>query len=697
MSDKALHELAEAAGLSMQWTDYQGKPHTVSPEVARRILEALELPCGSPRQVAESHALLEQERSGQGGLPALLVGSAGVPLGLPATAGGEQRYRLVLESGATVEGALQGGPNGQVSLPPVAEYGYHRLQLGDRETGVAIAPPRGYSLDDVAGKRKLWGLTAQLYSLRRKGDGGIGDFTALGRLARDAGARGADAVAISPIHALFGADLDRYSPYAPSSRLHYNPLYADPAGIFGEAAVASAAAAEGVADARLRLEGATLIEWPEAARAKLALMRRLYRGFVQDGAGEFAGRRSEFERFCSAGGEALRDHAVFETLHAHCVQSEPRRWHWRDWPPEFRDPRGAAVAAFASEHADEVRFHMFLQWQAACGLRDAQAAARQGGMAIGIVGDLAVGADGGGSHGWSRQHDLLGGISVGAPPDLINSVGQNWGLTAFSPQGMTHHGYAPFIEMIRASLRHCGGLRIDHVLGMQRMWLVPEGVKATEGAYLRYPMEDLLRLIALESRRHRAVIIGEDLGTVPEGFRPRLSAAGILGLRVLWFEREWGLYSAPGRWQRDAVAMTTTHDLPTVAGWWRGRDIDWRTRLGLLGPGRTEKSEREERGRDRVALWNAFLYDGVAQGAVPPPEQGEAVADAAVAYVARTASQLALVPVEDLLGLVEQPNLPGTIDEHPNWRRRLPCEVEEVGEKGAARMALLEKERPRGG
>ncbi len=697
MSDAALRELAAAAGLSMDWIDYRGVPRSVDFGVAQTILTALDLPCASPQQIAASRARLAEQGAPKA-LPGFLSEFAGMAAPLPAAKAGAP-YRLLLESGQAVEGHLIPDEAGAPALPAVAECGYHRLQIGQAEMTLAVAPRRCFSLQDAVGERRLWGLTAQLYSLRRKGDGGIGDFSSLAHLAGALAARGADALAISPVHALFSADLDRYSPYSPSSRLFRNALYADPAAVFGEQAVAEAAQAAGVTAMRERLESMPLIEWPEAARAKLTLARVLYERFRQHQPVDAPvdALQREFSHFCQEGGEALRDHAVFEALHARFLGEEPKRWHWRGWPAELRNPRGAAVADFARQHAAEVGFHQFLQWLADRGLRQAQAAARGAGMALGIIGDLAVGADDGGSHAWSRQGALLDGISVGAPPDLINSVGQAWGLSAFSPQALVRQGYAPFIEMIRAALRHSGGLRIDHVLGLQRLWLVPSGVKATEGAYLRYPMEDLLRLIALESLRHRAIILGEDLGTVPEGFRERLSAAGILGLRVLWFEREWGLYLAPGRWQRDAVAMTTTHDLPPVAGWWRGRDIEWRAKLDLLGPGQTLAAEQAQRQNDRTALWNAFAYAGVSRTLQPPPEQGAAVTDAAVAYIAQSNCQLAMLPAEDLLGLDEQPNLPGTIDQHPNWRRRLPCATEDLLEQPAvaARLDLLAGSRPK--
>lgn len=297
-------------------------------------------------------------------------------------------------------------------------------------------------------------------------------------------------------------------------------------------------------------------------------------------------------------------------------------------------------------------------------------------MPIGLIADLAVGTDGGGSHAWSRQREILPGLTVGAPPDVFSPLGQGWGLTAFSPLALRDEGFAAFIEVLRAAFRHAGGVRVDHAMGLQRLWVVPPGAAPAEGAYLRYPVEDLLRLLALESHRHRAIVIGEDLGTLPEGFHDRMQRAGVLGMRVLWFEQEPdGRFRPPHAWPRDAVAMSSTHDLPTVAGWWLGRDIEWRDQLGLFPSPETSAAERERRARDRAALWRALLESGAASTDQPPEDDPAPLVEAVPVHLGRTACAMAILPVEDALGEEEQPNLPGTIDQHPNWRRRLPGEA----------------------
>jgi 4-alpha-glucanotransferase len=417
------------------------------------------------------------------------------------------------------------------------------------------------------------------------------------------------------------------------------------------------------------------------ARAKYARFRDLFVQYID---------HPGLHEFRNVMGHPLEDHARFEALHAHFLGRDSALWNWRDWPAEYRDPRSAAVQGFARENPREIAFHAFCQWLADESLHAAQRACREAGMPIGLIADLAVGTDAGGSHAWSHQDKILADLSVGAPPDAFSPLGQDWGLTAFSPRELVEHGFVAFIELLRAAMRRAGGVRIDHLMGLARLWLVPRGASPAEGAYLRFPLDDLLRLLALESHRHRCVVIGEDLGTVPHGFHAQIESRGVLGMRVLWFERDGaGAFTPPARWSREAVAMTTTHDLPTVAGWWRGRDIALREELGLFGEPDRAAREHAARAEDRQALWRAFLESGAATGDAPPPDADAApVVDSALAHVGGAACALALLPLEDALALEEQPNLPGTVDQHPNWRRRLPSEAGTLLDDPAAARRL---------
>ncbi len=661
MTDQTLLALAQAAGIAPSWTDVFGKSHRVAPPTLRAVLAALGFPTETEDAIRHG---LDRLASRHNAVPPLLTGWQGEPFELPVPAG---RYKLTLEDGRCFEGEAEASADGS-RIPAILEPGYHQLQWPDAGTTLAVAPRRGLTVPEAVAAPRAWGIAAQLYALRRQGDAGIGDFTALADFARQAARYGAQAIGISPVHAQFSADPDRFSPYAPSSRTALNVLHS------------------AVDRPEPALEALDLVDWPAATRFRLDALRRMYTTAKADTA-----EQAKFAAFRTAQGQRLRAHAVFEALHGHFFGQDPALWHWRNWPDAFRDPSGAAVAAFAEAHADEVAFHAWLQFRADCGLADAQSACREAGMGIGLISDLAVGTDSGGSQCWSRQEETLLDLSIGAPPDLMQRAGQNWGLTAFSPIGLRQNGFATYRDMLQTALAHAGGMRIDHAMGLNRLWVIPEGGTGADGAYLGFPETDLLRLIALESHRHRAIVLAEDLGTVPEGFQARLRDSGIDGMRVLWFERdESNGFTPPERWDVRASAMTSTHDLPTVAGWWAGRDIAWQETLGRTEDG---EAERAGRSRDRANLWSALRASGAAAGEMPAPDDGAAIADAACVHVGGSACELVMLPVEDVLALVEQPNLPGTLDEHPNWRRRLPAEP--FDDAATHRLQLLAQARQR--
>ncbi|HEY4135118.1 MAG TPA: 4-alpha-glucanotransferase [Alphaproteobacteria bacterium] len=677
MADQ-LAELAAAVGLADRWTDFAGQSREVAPVTLRHLLTTLGFPCDRPADLTESLRRIETMRADAASRFATAV--VGHATALAATGFVPGKAQLIHEDGALRDLRLVAGPDGRTRLPAIREPGYYRLEQNARSMTVAVAPKRAYGIADAApGRTKLWGVAAQLYSLH--GPLAFGDFADLADLADLFAAQGADALAISPVHALFPGTPSRYSPYSPATRLFLNVAYAAPSLVLRPEIVGPMP--------RETVDGG-LIDWPRAVPEKLAWLAEIHARFLAQAHGEL---RDDLAAFRQAGGQALERHALFETLQMHFAD---RGSGWQAWPAEFHAPDDEAVARFAEAHGIAIEFHVFLQWLAERGLAQAQERAKRGGMAIGLVADLAIGMDPGGSHAWSRPEELLMGLGVGAPPDLINGDGQDWGLTALSPFALAASGYAPFIATLRAALRHAGGVRIDHVLGLARLWLVPQGAGATHGAYLRFPLEDLMRIIALESHRYRAIVVGEDLGTVPDGFRKTLRDGGLLGMNVLWFERDRrGRFIAPDKWPAHRLALTSTHDLPTVAGWWRGRDCDWQDDLnGRAADARS--APRRARGKDRGKLWDAFVAADCAKGPLPAAADPQPAVDAAAAFVAKTACTLAVLPLEDLLGRDEQPNIPGTIDKHPNWRRRLPDLAEALGEPSVAgRLETLRRERPR--
>lgn len=660
MTDATLSRLAEAAGLNIDWVDAFGKPQSVSEQTLRTILEKLGYPAGDDQAIAQSLRLLEQSAGGE---QPLLIGDQHQPMALEAFGPGHP-YQLTLEDGSRLAGQL----DSEGRLPGIDVIGYHQLTIANRTVDLAIAPAACPSVDQLTGTAdaRIWGITAQLYSLRRRGDGGLGDTGALEILIRKVAAQGADAVAISPVHAMFSADPGNYSPYSPSSRMFFNVLHCAPDLILGQAAVDRAVTACELESERERLESLELIDWPGASAYRLCLLRQLHQDFAEAD----SSLREDYAAFCREAGEALEHHARFEALHARMLEQD-LPGDWRQWPEAYRDPHGAATEQFAAEQADQVDFHRFAQWLMTRSLQRAQRVAREAGMRVGIIADLAVGAHGGGSQTWTRQSEFLPSMSVGAPPDILNGNGQAWGISAFSPNGLKHNGFRAFIEMLRANLAYSGGVRIDHVMGLMRLWVMPEGASADQGAYLNYPFQDQLRLIALESTRHNALVIGEDLGTVPPGLRAELAQRNILGMRVLLFEQHDGRFIEPAGWPRDALATTTTHDLPSISGWFKGRDIDWRHTAGHRSAEQTEE-DRPHREREKSALEDALR----ASGALLGEADGPARLDASVQYIGDTPAPLALLPLEDVMGVSEQPNLPGPGAEHPNWRRRWPMPAE---------------------
>lgn len=703
---KKLLQLAATAGISTNWRDVHGDTHQVQDSVLRHMLDLLHLPCNTPSQIDHSLRELNEGALLRNGL---VIAQQGEPIVVHQE--GAPSYEVVFEDGQRCGGVARSVDHGQVSIAPINLLGYHRLNMGDRSLCLAVCPKRGPSVSALTGRdpARAWGLAVQVGSVYHSGHGAEqpslrdsarasmciwpgwatgGDYGALADLAGRAAHHRASALAISPVHAMFSADPQRYSPYSPSSRLFLNVAYIDPTAVLGEAAVRAALSAlEPTSEyedlSRLR------VDWPKVLSLRLKLLRRLFTGFYQH---RPAGLFDEFTQFRQRGGQALEDHARYEALHEDPTITASPQSGWQDWPSLLRDPAGAAIDDYARRHPIQVSFHVFLQWLADQGMRHAQHSARSAGMSIGLVTDMAVGADPRGSHTWSRQKEILSGATIGAPPDMYQPDGQNWGLAAFSPHALHQKGYAPFIDILRASLAHAGAVRIDHILGMARMWLIPEGASSTDGAYVRYPLDDMLSLAVLEAWRHDALLIGENLGTVPEGFNRQIEDKGILGTSVLWFERDTEMddgsvsqFKRRSQWHPAAIAMSSTHDLPTLNGWWSERDLQWRRRLGL-SPG-----DQTVRHHDKTALWHALCLAGCVS-----PEQlrpwGLAPRDAILAFVAGTPAPLVLIPMEDLLGLFDQPNMPGTGNDtephHPNWIQSLPMSVENIFSDQAVRRSI---------
>jgi len=629
MSDNPLHVLAAAAGLQRDWTDAQGQRRRLGDATLLRLLTALGISADTNMQRMRSLAAVREE---QRRLPAMWVVDAGAVLQPPP--GLDDERAIVLRADGS---ACAVGRDGRRWVAP-AEPGYYTWQSGRQQCALAVTPPRCFGLADALGRAapRAWGLATQVYAVRRDGDGGIGDSSGVAQLCAAMARHGGDALALSPLHALAPGTS---SPYYPSHRGYLNWMLADPAQVLGADSVHAAIAAGGLASAWDAAGDAALIDWPATA----SLHRKLWRCLHAMLPSMPAALQRDHDEFALAGGKALQAHADFAARQPCDRQGSPA-------------PAGADGAAF----------EVFAQWLAERAWTRTAQEARGAGLGLGLITDLAVGFDPRGSEAAAHAGGVLRGLTLGAPPDAFNLRGQDWGITGYTPQALRRSGYAPFLAALRANMRLGGGLRLDHILGLSRLWIVPRGSAAAEGGYLRYPLRELLGLLALESWRHRCIVIGEDLGTVPDDLRAILAARGVLGIDVLLFNRERdGAFRAPRRWRSSAVAMTTTHDLPPLAGWRQGSDLAWRARID----GRSDAAmaeARQERLRDVHAL------DAVAGPAPDAPGQPAGVDWAALRLTANSAAPLMLLPLEDALGLRDQPNLPGTTAGHPNWRRRVP-------------------------
>ncbi len=627
-----IHHLAAAAGIERHWRDVDGNDQTTTDDALGAVLNALGYETGTSRQIEDSLARIAEEEHG---IPPMLVTEAGLPTPLDTKSAFAE---ITGEDGATHRVAIENGVLGPVALP-----GYFDMKVGRRSISLAVAPRQcPWPAQDTP---RMWGTSVQIPALRgtsRRAFGGFGELAAAGEAL---GAAGCDAIAINPVHALFPGTGEDYSPYSPSSRIFLNASMADPA-LLGLAELPPESS-----------DG--LIDWPAALPQRLAELRDVFAGLDSE-------MRARIAADNQREGGALRRHALFDALDCHFRPGGTKGW--RDWPAKFQDPNGSAVERFAADNSEEVEFHLFAQWLARESLAVAHTRSCAAGMDIGLITDLAVGVHLAGSDTWSMRDAMLQGLTIGAPPDPLGPLGQNWCITGFSPQGLRASGYRPFIDMIRSALRSAGGLRIDHAFGLARLWVIPEGEPSSSGAYLTYPFLDLMRLVTLEAHRANALIIAEDLGTSPSGFTQAMTDRKMLGMRVLWFERaEDDGYIGAHDYPVNSVAMTGTHDTPTVAGWWAARDLDWAAKLDRLPEGTDRAKAEEQRDWDRGLLWSTLTGSNDR----PAPGDTAPVVDAAVDHIARSSSILAIAPLEDLLGEMEQPNLPGTTHEHPNWQRRL--------------------------
>jgi 4-alpha-glucanotransferase len=580
----------------------------------------------------------------------------------------------------------------ELPLPPGLKPGYYHLELAVSQDGrqersmtrLVAAPPRVYAPSLLESGGRLWGLSLPLYALKSEGNWGMGDFADLRETIDWAGELGAAFVGVNPLHACHPGKQTDPSPYSPSSRVFRNFLYLHLEGVpeFMESRAArELLASPDVKALKARLQAAELVDYTGVYRLKRQILALLYQTFLEvHGPPENprTARGREFAGFVEAGGLSLLRFGQYNALADFLGLSD-----WHTWPREYQEPENQAVAAFTRQHPEEIHGHQYFEWLVAAQLAEADGEARKRGLRFPLYQDLALGAHPGGAETWAQPHLFALDAAMGAPPDAFNPGGQNWGLPPLIPERLRQEGYRLFIDTLRANLPPDGLLRLDHVMGLFRLFWIPPGRSAADGAYVYYPAREMLGILALESHRRRTLIIGEDLGTVAPRVRRELARRGVFSYRVFYFERTGeNQFKDPADYPEKAMATVTTHDLPTLAGYWQGEDIKLKSALGLYPQDHPAAADAAARTRDRERLLQ------VSGGRAADKSCPELVRFGVLEYLARSRAVLLEVRLEEIFGVPFQQNLPGTTTQYPNWRRKLPLSIREMRwNPAAARLA----------
>jgi len=699
----ALKQVAEMAKIADSYVSAWGDEAKVEEDTIRRLLASLGYDTTNDETLLKS----AEKKHKADVLEPVLVVYQGQPVEVPLNLGTSAResefdWRLETEQGETLEGYLQsqivrderaqGGPL-VFELPKDLALGYHKLLISRKrrkapyEMTVIVAPTACYKQPALENNKKLWGPSIQLYTLRTQHNWGMGDFGDLKQLVADIASRGGDFVGLNPIHSLFPANPEGASPYSPSSRRWLNILYIDVSSVPEFALSAQAQQQVGSAEFQQRLQKARESHWvnyTEVAQMKMSILPLLFDEFKQRHLEPNSDRACAFLDFVEEGGDSLLHQAAFDALHATLHQQDSSVWGWPVFPEKYRRFENAAVQKFIEENQDQVHLYMYLQWIADTQINEAQALAEEKGMSVGLYRDLAVGVADSGSETWADDGNLVQDASIGAPPDILGPLGQNWGLPPLNPQVLKATGYDAFIQLLRANMKHCGSLRIDHVLGLLRLWWIPKGENATKGAYIYYPVRDMMAILALESHRHQCSVIGEDLGTVPDEIVELLRDAGVHSYKVFFFEtsKEDGGFISPEHYAPQSMAALCTHDMPTLRGFWHCDDLKMGGEIGLY----PDKEQLAVLFDDRLkckqgildsVAWHGYLPDGVGRDASLVPMDSY-LSEALQLHVAAGSSALLSVQLEDWLEMDKPVNIPGTVDEYPNWRRKLSMNLDEI-------------------
>jgi len=668
----SLGELARRYGVATEYEDWTGRQVDVPETTLVSVLAALGVPAATEDDRAAALATHDRDYWSRA-LPPTIVARAdsASSFWVHVTHGDPVGLWIRLEDGSVRAGMRQLDNHtppydlgdkiiGEASfeLPDDLPLGYHRLyiQAGSTESSTTlIVVPAKLEMPPRLGAKRTWGLATQLYSVQSERSWGIGDLTDLTDLAVWSGAcYGAGYILVNPLHSAAPVAPMEPSPYLPTSRRYVNPLYLRPEAIPEFAEVRQRGR---IRRTRLALQENSrrteLIDRDAAWAAKREVLESVYR------VKRSAGRQLAYEAYREREGRSLDDFAVW------CALAERHGPDWHRWPKKFSGPARSGVAEFAAKHAETVDFHRWLQWQLDDQLATAQSTAVRAGMELGIMHDLAVGVDPNGADAWAMQDVLALGVTAGAPPDEFNQLGQDWSQPPWRPDQLVDQGYRPFRAMVNAILRHGSGVRVDHIIGMFRLWWIPKGALPTDGTYVRYDHEAMIGILALEAHRAEAVVVGEDLGTVEPWVRDYLARRGLLGTSILWFELDRDGDGGPlqaQRWREFCLSSVTTHDLPPTAGYLAGEHVRLRDELGLL-----TRPVDEELAEDRAeqAAWVTELRRVGLLGEKPGVDE---TVLALYRYLGRTPSRILGLSLADAVGEMRTQNQPGTDDEYPNWR-----------------------------
>ncbi|TXY14542.1 4-alpha-glucanotransferase [Vibrio mimicus] len=701
--DNALKQVAEMAKIADRYVSAWGSEAQVEDDTIRHLLASLGYDTSSDEALLQS----AEKKHKKDVVDPVLVVHQGTVIEVPLYLGVSAResefdWRLQTEQGEVLEGYLQsqivrderaeGGPL-VFALPNDLPLGYHTLLIARKrrkapyEMTLIVTPQACYKQPALVQGKKLWGPSIQLYTLRTQHNWGMGDFGDLKQLVADIASRGGDFVGLNPIHALFPANPEGASPYSPSSRRWLNILYIDVSSVPEFALSAEAQQKVGSPEFQQRLQkvrDAHWVNYSEVAELKLSVLPLLFAEFKKRHLDKHSDRAHAFLNFVEEGGESLLHQAAFDALHAQLHAEDASVWGWPVFPEKYRRFDSAAVQKFIDEQKDQVHLYMYLQWIADAQIHEAQSLAEEKGMAVGLYRDLAVGVADSGSETWADSGNLLQDVSIGAPPDVLGPLGQNWGLPPLNPQVLQATAYDAYIKLLRANMKHCGALRIDHVLGLLRLWWIPKGENATKGAYIYYPVKDMLAILALESHRHQCSVIGEDLGTVPDEIVELLRDAGVHSYKVFFFEtsKEDGGYVSPVHYAEQSMAALCTHDMPTLRGFWHCDDLKMGREIGLYPDEEQLQGLFDDRLKSKQGIldsvaWHGYLPAGVGRDATQVPMDSY-LSEALQLHVAAGSSALLSVQLEDWLEMDKPVNIPGTVNEYPNWRRKLSVNLDEI-------------------